>query len=118
MNKKFLFVAAAATMMVACVETEKIGNDLYDNGAPAVIGFNTVSEKATRANIENLETYHTTFAVWSTKKSNNDVNAAPEIVFNGDSIRDIITFVAGASDPNRLKAANQVRWLLARTGTP
>lgn len=100
MKKKFLLLAAAATMMVSCVETEKIGNDLYDNGVPRVIGFNTVSEKATRANVENLEVYHTTFAVWSTKKSNNDVNAAPEIVFNGDSIRDIITYVAGASDPN------------------
>ena len=98
MKKKFLFVAAAATMMVACVETEKIGNDLYDNGAPRVIGFNTISEKATRANVENLEAYHNTFAVWSTKASNN--NGAIETVFCGDSIKDLIKYDATKQDPN------------------
>ena len=108
--KKFLLLAAAATMMVSCVETEKIGNDLFDNAAPRVIGFNTITEKATRANVEDLETYHTTFAVYSTKKSNNDQNAAPEIVFCGDSLSDIITYQQGASDPNNWTYAPYRYW--------
>lgn len=98
--KKILYFAAATAMLVSCAENEKLTNVLLDNEEPTVIGFNTISEKATRANAESLETYHNTFAVWSTKKSNNDVNAAPEIVFNGDSIKDIITFQAGVMNPN------------------
>lgn len=98
--KKFLLLAAATAMMVSCAETEKIGNDLVNNGEPAVIGFNTVSEKATRANVESLETYHKTFAVWATKKSNNDVNAAPQVVFNGNLAADLITFDATKMEPN------------------
>jgi hypothetical protein len=95
--KKILYLAAAATMMVSCMENEKIGNfDL--NEAPRVIGFNTISEKATRATAESLETYHNTFAVWSTKKSNN--TGAVETVFNGDSIKDIITFDDTKMEPN------------------
>lgn len=97
MKKKFLFVAAAATMMVSCMENEKIGNlDVYE--ASGVIGFNTISEKATRANVESLETYHTTFAVWSTKKSNN--TGAVEAVFDGDDANDIITYDATKMEPN------------------
>lgn len=98
--KKFLLLAAATAMMVSCAETEKIGNDLVNNGESAVIGFNTVSEKATRANVESLETYHKTFAVWATKKSNNDVNAAPQVVFNGNLAADLITFDATKMEPN------------------
>lgn len=96
--KKFLLLAAATAMMVSCAETEKIGNDLYEDAAPRVIGFNTVSEKATRANVEALETYHNTFAVWSTKKSNN--NGAIEVVFNGNLAADLITYDATKMEPN------------------
>lgn len=98
--KKILLVAAAATMMVACGQTEKLNNDLVNNDAPRVIGFNTISEKATRANAEALEAYHGTFAVWSTKKSNNDENAAPQVVFNGNDAADIITYDATRNAPN------------------
>ena len=94
--KKILYLAAAAAMMVSCMENEKIGNDL--NESSRVIGFNTVSEKATRANVESLETYHTTFAVWSTKKSNN--TGAVEAVFDGDDTDDIITYDATKMEPN------------------
>lgn len=98
--KKFLYFVAATAMMVSCAESEKIGNDLYEDAAPRVIGFNTVSEKATRANVENLELYHPSFAVWATKKSMNDSLAAPQIVFNGDSIADIIKYDSTKMDPN------------------
>ena len=96
--KKFLILAAAATMMVACAETEKLNNDVRTNDVPRVIGFNTISEKATRAGVENLEVYHKSFSVYSTKKSNN--NGAIETVFNGDSIKDIITYDATRQHPN------------------
>ena len=98
MKKKILFLAAAATVLASCYDVREIGNDIKDN-APAAIGFNTISEKATRATASDLETYHKTFSVWSTKKSNNNVNAAPEIVFNGDSLKDIITFKEGVMEP-------------------
>lgn len=97
--KKILYLAAATAMMVSCAENEKLSNVLLENEEPAVIGFSTISEKATRANsAENLEVYHQTFAVWSTKKSNN--NGAVENVFNGDSVADIITYDATKMDPN------------------
>ena len=100
MKKSYLILAAAATILASCVETEKINNDLK-NENPTVIGFNTFSEKATRAAQDlNLETYHQTFAVWSTKKSNNDATLAPEVVFNGDDANDIITFKADKMEPN------------------
>lgn len=97
--KKILLVAAAATMMVACGQTEKLNNDFVNNEAPRVIGFNTISEKATRAGvIEDLELYHKTFAVWSTKESMN--THAIDTVFNGDDAKDIITFDSVRLAPN------------------
>lgn len=97
--KKILLVAAAATMMVACGQTEKLNNDFANNDAPRVIGFNTISEKATRAGvIEDLELYHKTFAVWSTKESMN--THAIDTVFNGDDAKDIITFDSVRLAPN------------------
>lgn len=98
--KKILYFAAATAMMVSCAQNEKLSNVLLDSQEPTVIGFNTYSEKATRATAESLETYHNTFAVWSTKKSNNDENAAAEYVFSGDSVKDIITYDATKQDPN------------------
>ena len=101
MKKSYLIIAAVATVLASCAETEKLNNDLRTNNTePRVIGFNTISEKATRATVESLETYHGTFSVWSTKKTNNDENASPEVVFCGDSIRDLITFDATRQSPN------------------
>ena len=97
--KKILLFAAAATIMVACSDTEKLNNNLVNNEAPRVIGFNTISEKATRAGvIEDLELYHKTFAVWSTKESMN--THAIDTVFNGDDAKDIITFDSVRLAPN------------------
>lgn len=107
--KKFILLAAAATMMVACAETEKLNNDINVNDVPRVIGFNTISEKATRAGvIEDLETYHQTFAVWSTKESSN--NHAIDTVFNGDDVKDIITFDSARLAPNHWTYAPYRYW--------
>ena len=100
MRKSFLIIAAAA-MLASCWETEKIGKDYVNDENPTVIGFNTFSDKATRATeVENLEKYHGTFNVYATKVSNNSTTATPEVVFNGDDAADIITYVAGKMDPN------------------
>ena len=74
MNKNFLFLAAAATVLASCAQTEKINNDLQDTTEPKVIGFSSFSEKATKGdngdsdNILNLEYFHNTFAVYATKE--------------------------------------------------
>ena len=98
--KKILFLAAAATVLASCYDIQEIGNDIKNNNEPNIIGFGTYTEKATRASVENLEDYHTTFAVWSTKKSNNDASLAPEVVFCGDSAKDIITYDSENMHPN------------------
>ena len=75
MRKSIYILAAVATMLVSCGETEKINNDLKDTTEPRVIGFSSFSEKATKgdggnsANILNLEYFHNTFAVYGTKEN-------------------------------------------------
>ena len=78
MKKNYLILAAAAAMLASCAETEKLNNELRDNEEPTAIVFSSYSEKATRAdngddsNINNLEFFHSTFAVYGTKQSVND----------------------------------------------
>ena len=70
MNKNFLFLAAAATILASCAQSEKLNNELASNEKPTAIGFTSFSGKATRgdANVNtNLEYYHNTFAVYATK---------------------------------------------------
>ena len=77
MRKSIYILAAAATMLVSCAQTEKINNDLKDTTEPRVIGFSSFSEKATRgdaSNSANLEFYHNTFAVYGTKQNINDAS--------------------------------------------
>jgi hypothetical protein len=74
MRKSYLFVAVAGTILASCAQTEKLNIDLQDN-EQAVIGFASYSQNATRGDATvktNLEYYHNTFAVYGTKKSNND----------------------------------------------
>ena len=84
MRKSIFILAATATILASCAQTEKINNDLLNN-EQAVIGFASYSEKATRGNTEvntNLEYYHGTFAVYGTKKSKNDATNI-QYVFGG-----------------------------------
>ena len=84
MRKSIYILAAAATMLVSCAQTEKINNDLKDTTEPKAIGFSSYSEKATRGDISdasNLEFYHNTFAVYGTKQSKND--ASVQYLFGG-----------------------------------
>ena len=41
MRKSIYILAAAATMLVSCAQTEKINNDLKDTTEPRVIGFSS-----------------------------------------------------------------------------
>jgi len=76
MKKSYLMLAATATILASCAQTEKINNDLKATTESPVIGFSSYSEKATKAdngnsnNILNLEYFHNTFAVYATKKHN------------------------------------------------
>ena len=101
MRKSFLIIAAAA-MLASCWETEKIGKDYVNEENPTVIGFNTVSEKATRATASetDLEYYHNSFNVYSTKTSNNVTDATPEVVFDGNLEADLISFDSTRMAPN------------------
>lgn len=108
--RKFLLLAAAATVLASCYDIREIGNDVKDNNEPTIIGFGTFTQKATRATFENLEDYHSTFAVWSTKKSNNNPELAPEKVFVGDSIKDIITYNSERMHPNHWTYTDYRYW--------
>lgn len=101
MRKSFLIIAAAA-MLASCWETEKIGKDFVNDENPSVIGFNTISEKATRATASetDLEYYHNSFNVYSTKTSNNVTDATPEVVFDGNLEADLISFDSTRMAPN------------------
>lgn len=74
MKKSYLMLAATATILASCAQTDKINADLKDTTEPKVIGFSSYSEKATKAddgnsaNILNLEYFHNTFAVYGTKE--------------------------------------------------
>ena len=84
MRKSIYILAAAATMLVSCAQTEKINNDLLNN-EQAVIGFASYSEKTTRGNVDintNLEYYHSTFAVYGTKENKHDATDI-QYVFGG-----------------------------------
>lgn len=100
--KKSYLIIAAATMLASCWETERIGNDIVIDENPTVIGFNTFSEKATKADPTeiDLEYYHSSFNVYSTKVSNNIADATPEVVFDGNLQADLISFDANKMAPN------------------
>ena len=74
MKKSYLMLAATATILASCAQTDKINADLKDTTEPKVIGFSSYSEKATKGvnDANDLEYYHNTFAVYGTKESNND----------------------------------------------
>ncbi len=75
MKKSYLMLAATATILASCAQTDKINNDLKATTEPKTIGFSSYSEKATKGvdNATDLEYYHNTFAVYGTKQSKNDL---------------------------------------------
>ena len=68
MKKSYLMLVASAAIFAACSETEKIQENLKDS-EPVAIGFTSYAEKATKADptANDLEYYHSTFAVYGTK---------------------------------------------------
>ena len=99
MRKSYLIIAAAATILASCAN-EKVLNTVQDsNEKQTVIGFTSFSEKATRSVDTNtdLEYYHGTFTVYSSKKSTVD-NTISE-VFDGGTTS-LITYNEGADAPN------------------
>lgn len=66
MKKNYLFLAAAATMFTACVQSDLVSE--MPEAAPQAIGFDAFAEKTTRAEITNVDDLHTVgFQVWGYK---------------------------------------------------
>lgn len=100
MKKSYLIIASAA-ILASCAQNETL-NEIVKEETPTVIGFNTISEKATRADgVENLEDYHASFNVYSTKVSNNPgADQTPVVVFDGNLQADLISYDANRMAPN------------------
>ena len=88
MKKDFLLIAAAATMLTACVNTDTLREVNSPNNE--IIGFSTFESKLTRAGAENsgvetkqsnLETHQKSFDVWGYKYSNDNPSVETR-VFN------------------------------------
>ena len=82
MRKSYLVLFAAASMLASC-SNEKFLSDNQD--AQEVIGFTSYSERSTRGDAtkqNNLEFYHSTFAVFGTKVNKNDATKF-QYVFGG-----------------------------------
>lgn len=101
MRKSYLIIAAVATSLLASCANEKVLNERQDgNEQQTVIGFSSYSEKATRGidNPSDLEFYHGSFTVYSSKKSTVD-NATISEVFDGGTTS-LIAYNEGAAAPN------------------
>lgn len=85
MKKSYLMIAAAAMVMVSCADTYELRNDIKGESSPVKIDFASFAEKATRGNTKPtgtqyvLEDYHTTMAVYGTKK---DKDSEVQLVFD------------------------------------
>ena len=72
MKKSYLMMAAAATMLAACSQSDVL-NEVQVQEEAQAIGFSTYAGKATRAenstaeNVSNLELHHGSFKVWGYK---------------------------------------------------
>lgn len=84
MKKSYLMIAVAATMFVACQDTDTF-KDINNTEGPS-ISFSTYTQKATRAENSDstyaldLKDHHLTFKVWGYK------NTDKKAVFDGDSV--------------------------------
>ena len=82
MKKQLFIIAATATILAACSDTDTIKNDIQSENDVA-IGFETFTTKLTRAENSNaslngnLETYNTTFKVWGSKYVRNSDETDP-----------------------------------------
>ncbi len=76
MKKNFILIVAAATMLAACYDSEKLNNDQdFQPTSNDMIGFSTYSEKTTRAaeeNSVNLYDFYKTFDVYAWKTVGTD----------------------------------------------
>lgn len=85
MRTNHLVIIAAAALLASCAQ-EGMLNTLDQSGNTyAPISFGIYTEKATRANTEGLNTYHTQFVVFGTKTYT--FNGVTEPVFSGDTVR-------------------------------
>lgn len=87
MKKDFLLIAAAATMLTACVNLDTL-NGVDDYEAPGAIdfstftGYQTKAENSTATKKHSLGNYHKSFQVWGSKT----VNSTTSTVFKGQIV--------------------------------
>jgi hypothetical protein len=95
MKKELLLIAAAATMLTACVNTEDF-REISE--AESAIDFSTFTTKQTKAEnsnaeaVNNLEGYNTTFKVWGSKYVVRNSTSTEERVFGVDGTGDIVSW--------------------------
>lgn len=73
MKKNYFLLAASTMMFAACAQTDMV-NEVVTEEAPQAIGFETFSNKATRAvtAATALDSYHEAFGVWAYKTTKTD----------------------------------------------
>ena len=71
MKKSYLILAAVAGLLASCSSEVLVDDQPTRTTTPVAIGFSTFADKATRANVNDLEFYHQTFAVYGTKYNEN-----------------------------------------------
>ena len=114
MKKDLLLIAAAATMLTACVNMDTIQSvDDYD--APSSIGFSTFTGYQTKAENSSavkkhsLGTYHTSFKVWSSKyiaQGTEPETYNPKVVFTAQKVNATLTTAAELYDADGAIAKN------------
>lgn len=91
MKKNYLFLAAAATMFTACVQNDVV-NEMAQESAPQAIGFETFSNKATRAENSTqtetlgLDKHHGDFRVWAYKNTMNPAYVFEDVTVSYNSV--------------------------------
>lgn len=85
MRTNHLVIIAAAAILASCAQDGMLNTLEQGNNTYAPISFGIYTEKATRANTEGLNTYHTQFVVFGTKTYT--FNGVTEPVFSGDTVR-------------------------------
>ena len=106
MKKDFLLIAAAATMLTACVNLDTL-NGVDDYEAPGAIGFSTFTNYQTKAENSSatvkhsLGTYHQSFKVWSSKYIANGTDPetyTEKIVFTAQKVNATLSSAAELYD--------------------
>lgn len=105
--KKYLFIAAAATLFAACSQEDVLVEEQPQVDVERAIGFGTITSNITRAENSDatgktgLETYHSTFRVWGYKNIQTTETDVYDnsVVFAGTDDKSKLTWTTGLAAP-------------------